>query len=863
ATRRRMTLLAIGRAWWPFLLLVSIFLIAALIGIFDRTEPALAAFASLIMLLGGALLFTRGWRRFERPGEKEAIAVLDQQSDLRPVSSLKDRPADPAPQAQKLWMAHAERLKAAARKLSPPSLTAAWKTLDPYLLRAVLPVAIVSLAILAGADAPGRISRAVLPDYGALMGAGNMKVEAWITPPAYSGRAPIFLKTDMNALQVPEGSEVTLRVQSRSAPRLIMRTEDGRTRQKFTRTPDGAYEIKTVLTADTALSVRWWGERAAWQLNTSPDEPPSARFAAVPTLTANDKTEFTWAVSDDYGVTRLELDITLTEPNPADPFAHSRAPVIMPGLSPKEASETVQIDLTRHRWAGLQVEVRLVATDGAGQEGYSEPHVFVLPDKLFLQPMARAAQEIRVTVLREPRNYAEEKKNDQFGQAGALNTAPMNRLETAPEDVRRAALMLDALTYEAPIYFNDLTQYLALRTARGILEAAPDKTEADTVDPVLWAVALKAEYGSAADARRALMAAKRALEKALREGATEDEIRRLTQAFKDAANNYVAAKLAEAMLRGLPEGGGDTADGEMAGGGDGLGGSDLRDMLNALEDLTETGASDQARQLLSDITNMLENLEFQQGNGSGDGFAMPGQEGEGEDEDDTPEGEQDLSEAIQRLSDLLREQRELNDDTLEAERRGQGMEPRAGEDSSGNSLDGEDGEPGDMPSQAERLQGLAERQSELGGTLDQLAENQGAENGEEGEGAGGVIDEDALEDIGRAQDRAADALSQGQLRRAERNQEQATRMLSDLSRELAEDLDELHEARTGEQARQAGQTDPFGNPVGGANDNQNVQIPEEAERQRAKDILEELRRRHSEATTEEERDYLERLLDRF
>ena len=45
-------------------------------------------------------------------------------------------------------------------------------------------------------------------------------------------------------------------------------------------------------------------------------------------------------------------------------------------------------------------------------------------------------------------------------------------------------------------------------------------------------------------------------------------------------------------------------------------------------------------------------------------------------EDDTPQGEQDLSEAIQRLSDLLREQRELNDDTLEAERRGQGMEPR-------------------------------------------------------------------------------------------------------------------------------------------------------------------------------------------
>ena len=42
-----------------------------------------------------------------------------------------------------------------------------------------------------------------------------------------------------------------------------------------------------------------------------------------------------------------------------------------------------------------------------------------------------------------------------------------------------------------------------------------------------------------------------------------------------------------------------------------------------------------------------------------------------------------------------------------------------------------------------------------------------------------------------------------------------------------------------------------------------VNIPDATERQRAKDILEELRQRYNESDDEEEREYLRRLLDRF
>ena len=126
------------------------------------------------------------------------------------------------------------------------------------------------------------------------------------------------------------------------------------------------------------------------------------------------------------------------------------------------------------------------------------------------------------------------------------------------------------------------------------------------------------------------------------------------------------------------------------------------------------------------------------------------------------------------------------------------------------------------------------------------------------------MDEDTLKTIERAQRRAAEALEDGNGLRAQRNQQDATDQLRDLAQDLAGELDELRRQRLGDQyGDPSNQVDPFGRPMGGVSDNQDVNIPDEAERQRAKDILEELRRRYGDPADEEERNYLERLLDRF
>lgn len=910
ATRLHLGILRCVEAFWPALVLVAGFAILSFIGFFELFSVGFGALLAVSMWLATGFLVWRGWKKLRLPTELEARYALDQSSELRPIHSLTDNPSEPTPEGEKLWDEHTDRLEKAAKSLPLPWFGKVWRALDPYYLRAVLPALLIGSVFLAGGQAGNRFFDALTPDIGVLMGADDVTVEAWITPPEHTRRPPVFLRTDLGEVRVPAGSEVTLRAQARSAPKLVLRGTSKSRGQRFDRTPDGAYETQAILTEDTKLTVNWWGKRAGWSILASEDEAPTAEFVMVPVLGANDQTELTWKVSDDYGVIGLELAMRLVEPNPAAPDEERRQVIELSSPSLKEGQEDAVLDMTRHAWAGLMVEARLVATDGGGHEGYSAPHEFVLPEKLFLQSLAKAAQEVRVTALRESRPYGEieaEFYKDADGKivhdADGTIVHAVNRLEAAPEGIQRASLMLEALTYAPYRFFSSYEPYLGLSSAQADLKVARTLEEAQKIDGLLWAVALKAEYGSAADALAALLAAKKALEKALRDGASEEEIARLTDAFRQAAENYVQAKLAEAIANGLSDEAAEQGlDNEQAGGGQGLGQNSFEEMLSALEDLTETGATDQARQLLSDITNMLENLEFQQGNGSGgDGFALPNEGGEGE-EGEQNEEQQELAEQIEELADALREQQELNDDTLESGRAEQDRRRQEAQNNqqggqqsgqqSGQQQGGQQGgqqsgqQSGDQQSGGGQAQAgengggltpeeLAQRQAEIGQLLQELADARGAgsqeggqeegeaggsgEEGGEERGGGGGLDADALENVLNAQRRAEQALRDGRFSSAQRQQQRITDGLRELAGALAAELDQLR----GEDGGDDEQLDPFGNPTSGSAGTGDVEVPEQSERQRALDILEELRKRYNEASDPEEREYLKRLLDRF
>jgi hypothetical protein len=111
------------------------------------------------------------------------------------------------------------------------------------------------------------------------------------------------------------------------------------------------------------------------------------------------------------------------------------------------------------------------------------------------------------------------------------------------------------------------------------------------------------------------------------------------------------------------------------------------------------------------------------------------------------------------------------------------------------------------------------------------------------------------------QRRAEEALRRGDFQAARDAQQQAMSALQDRSSELAR----LNDENDPEARAERDERDILGrlnNGESGYGDN--VEIPDEIERQKARDILDEIRRRAgNRALTREELEYLDRLLDRF
>lgn len=130
---------------------------------------------------------------------------------------------------------------------------------------------------------------------------------------------------------------------------------------------------------------------------------------------------------------------------------------------------------------------------------------------------------------------------------------------------------------------------------------------------------------------------------------------------------------------------------------------------------------------------------------------------------------------------------------------------------------------------------------------------------------------DALDRAGRAMDGAEQALRQDDLAEAIDRQAQAMEALRDGMRNLGEALAQEGRRQPGQQgsAPQAGANgsqgaDPLGRDRAGINGTQDNLLQGEDVYRRARDLLDEIRRRSGEQDRpEKERSYLERLLDRF
>lgn len=785
--------------------MIALYVILALVGVFERIGDPWRLLAALSFLTGGAAWATPALRSFRWPTQSDAERRVEEDSALkgRPFEALRD---EPATGESVLWLAHRARMRAALERAKARRPKAAWARHDPYGLRIGALIVIVAGVLHAGDLAGPRLGDAFSARL--LAGGGERALaEIWIEPPAYTGRPVQFLR-DRREARAPQGSVLAARVSGLSRdPRVI-----GGGEASIEEIGPHVRQVRVPLTEEGPVTIRLGGFNERVEITLIPDNPPRLALVSEPESHRDGRLILEFTAEDDYGIEAYRLLIAPDE-GEDEPAADAWQAIDIPVGNVTAGSGgamRASVETARHPLAGERVLVRVEGIDGAGQSGRTGAIALRLPERLFLDAMARAVAFERRGFLAGHGPYAE--RAEQFADAAFreyLDDQPELRLERAPPAVQRLSHALDALSDAPPDYFRDRIVFLGLRTAMHEVRRAREISDLDHMEEDLWQIALRAELGTLADAEAALRAAERALADGLARGASEMELAALFEQFEDATRNYIAALMREALQSESLAGAG--------GGGMNLSADMLQELLDALREATELGDTEGARRALAALTELLRNMQVMAGGGGGSGqneSAMA----------------RALREALEEMGEIIGEQRGLMDETFNMSR------PQ----------EGEDGEAPDGPGE------LAERQERLRERLDALRDGLPGDITEEGG--------EALDEAGRRMEEARRALQQGDESRALDAQDGALQALREGAAATADRLQAENEAN----GRGQRDRDPLGREMDGGGTGGEAEIPSEIERQRARDILEELRRRAGDGTlTPEERAYIERLLDRF
>ncbi|MCI5046899.1 MAG: TIGR02302 family protein [Aquisalinus sp.] len=851
---RRAQITLFAEKFWPALLpalgAISLFL---LISLFDlwQVMPGVMHYAVLGALIGFTVYsLVRDLSGLTWPTEAYALHRLELDSNLphAPLQSLKDRPFSGTASADNpLWQAHLARMRDLGQDVrvgKARSITADQR--DPWGLRYAIILLMAFGLFISWGDMAPRLAMGLSPQ---MNKNAPVSVDLWIDPPGYTGKAPVVLlqsasppQGNGDQINVPQGSVLHARIAGSrgfSRGRIDIHTTDGRTRTRLEDT-DNTLIGETELTANSAIVLSVQGRKSSWPVVVTPDRPPSVVFREAPSVTEENRVLMVVEIRDDYGITAATAKMTLDpeQPRPLDAPALSREAltsaerVSVTTVTGIEGPRTVDIDLTDHPWAGLDVLIRLEVTDGAGNVGETLSEKITLPEREFFNPLAQA-------VIFERRNLA-----------------------VAPEHWRNATRALGALTLAPDRFFDRPVDYLLLRTAYwDMLQQSTDLnvgmtsgtgsgdaatlTEVRGVVDSFWPLALQLEDQALELARRALEAAQSALREALERGAPPGEIASLVEDLRLAMQNYIQA---------LAESGQAVAD--QSAPSEELGQSDLDEMLDSINDLTQSGANNAARQMLSSLEQMLENLQIS-GQSSGDGSTgrsgQQGQSGDGEAGSGEPgngaAGGGPGSQSMGAAGELIGRQRELADETFDA------LREQFGLDGTGTGARS----PGDL---RRDQQALAD---ELSDVLEDLGDVDASENGED--------IRRAFEEARDFMNEAVEGLSADNPNMASQAQEGALDALRRGAEGIAEEVMRAqYEGEDGQNEQgfaenvdgTPAEVDPLGRPYGAAVPGNAIGIPDLSDPERARELVERLRQRLSEpGLSRDEIEYLERLLQRF
>ncbi|MEP3277858.1 MAG: TIGR02302 family protein [Stappiaceae bacterium] len=822
---------------WPTLfypaLVASLFVALSWLGLFEALSIWIRVPFVLLFAIGFIASFY-GLPKVRFPDTEEGLRRVETISGYRhrPLTALQDNLAtgnqDPAGIA--MWQAHKRRMAEALKRLHAGYPHPGAFRRDPWGARVVVAILLVMGYTVADGQRGQRLLSAFAgPGEGAVV---SGRIDAWVTPPAYTGRAPIFLTGDIGPardktapVKVPEGSVVVIRGQGVGEDYAVFQAAnadpvvpvaddepvDGENNAAKNLLP---VEHRIELGEGTSLEVREGQKKLhTWTFIVEPDENPVIALEDDPEAQLSGTLKLTYRITDDYGVVGAQAEVRAApvdtegdkgkiEPRPL--VEAPQFPLSLPRRSAEAPTAETFRDLTAHAWAGSEILLTLSAEDERGQKGETEPHKMTLPIRQFRKPLAKAIVEQRRNLAMDANRHA-------------VVIDSMDALMMAPEK-----------------FIKDTSYYVGMRFVyKRLVTAQSDEDLLEVVD-LLWELALTVEDGDLSMAERALRDAQEALRKALEEGASDEEIAKLTQELREALQRYMQA-LAEQM-RQNPQ-----AMQPMDPNAQALRAQDLDEMLRRIEELAKSGSRDAAQQLLSQMQQMLENLQNARPQ------MMP-----------PSEGMQEMMEALNQLGEMIQRQQELMDQTFQHGQQNPDDLNRQGQrDPNGARRPGEPQQPMSPEELAEALKNLQQQQGDLAQRLQEMMQKMQENGMNPGEELG-----QAGESMGDAQQ----SLGQGETGDAVGEQGEALDSLRRGAQQLSEQMMNQNGQSGMAQGNRQQNQDPLGRPrrTEGPDFGANVKVPDEIDVQRARRILEELRRRFSDPERPSlELDYIERLLNPF
>lgn len=825
----------------------AVFLILAWFGIY-RHMPDLLRLAVVFVLIFAFISSLLPLARSKWPTTEQASRLLEDRNNLphQPVGVQEDEPAFETPFARALWKEHqirmAERIAALDAGLPKPDIARH----DRMALRAIPALLLAAAFGFSFSNGAGSISDAFRNQPAVGPANPDIRLDAWVTPPSYTGRAPIFLTgrdaTSSEAVPVPQYSKLTIRMTGGDGDEgVTFEPEQAGQLQKLS--PDGSekkdgqqQQVADAQPANAPLAPRTFSmdikesgmieaNGQHWAFSVIPDQAPTIAFDNMPRRAVNGALEIGFIAKDDYGLREAHAVIepmdVAADATPLYPPPEYK--LDLPRQNNREAKGLTSRNLTEHPMAGKRVRITLVATDGAGQTGRSPPHEMVLPGRNFAEPLAGAIVEQRQIFSLDTR---------QMPKAVAYNEAVGLR----PEET-----------------IPNTTHYLLLQSALSRMKLAYNEEMLKDTSDYLWKIALGIEDGDLSQAERRLRDAQTALSEALERNAPDEEVAKLMQELREAMKEFMS-ELAQRMQNAPQANQNQQAQNVIRQ-------RDLENMMNQIENLARSGNRDAAQQMLSEMQRMMNNLQAGRPQ-------RPSQQGQ--------QQNSQMRQQIDKLGEIMQQQQKLMDETFKLDQALRDRMQRGDPQQGGEQQDPQMGEnsqrqPGQSPSGQmteqqlrDALKKLREQQDGLGRQLGELQKglrDLGMDPGQnfgkaeqEMKGAGEALGQSQGEQAVEGQGNALNALRQGA-------QDMMGQMMQAM-RQQGQQPGQGQEGMTG-QGGQNGR-DPLGRPrsTTGPDFGDQVRVPDEIDVQRAREILEAIREKlGNNLPGEIEKRYLERLLD--